>query len=87
LPGFAAFENLVPGMVGVSSKNCERPIDLLSENYPRKLVRQSDSAQREEKVGSFQCHGRPAVCRSNSKYQALCSIIPQTTHARGELIG
>ena len=68
-------------------QNRQRPVYLLRQHYPRKLMWQGHAAERKEQVCPLEGGARPSVRRTDGKDNFLDAAIAQAAKVRRKLLG
>jgi len=76
----------MPCVIRMPRQDRHRAINLLGQNYPRKLMRQRHPSQRQHSVRPQPGRRGPAIRRPNCKHQPLRPRIAQRLQVPGELL-
>jgi hypothetical protein len=70
----------------MASQNSQGAVHLLRDYDPSQLMRQGNTAQRQEKIGPLASSHRPSIRSADSEDKTLRAIIAKTTNQSRDLV-
>jgi len=77
----------MPRVIGMSSENCNCPVELFGRHQPRHRVRHRHWPKRQQQTGALACCAGPSVGRAHSKNQVLRTLIAPRAEPGGKDLG
>jgi hypothetical protein len=74
-------------VVGMTSQNSQCAVNLLCDYNPSQLMRQGNTAQRQEKIGTLARSPRPPIRRADSEHKTLRAVVAKTPNQSRDLLG